>query len=144
MPGADMEQDVEGEEADTDVDTKMDHLMHSDTMILVVVLAVMILLGLVFRSLCLRLTSQNSRKELVRSGLRQMAQNMHHVTRAMSNDLEIPNSPRMVIRTYSREAGGVRAQQREKENLRVQALSHSVKQEMGENIEMQQKERNER
>ena len=37
-----------------DASTKMMHLMHSDTMVVVVALIVMICVGLLFRSLCLR------------------------------------------------------------------------------------------
>ena len=43
-----------------DAQHKMMHLMHSDTMIVVIALIVMIILGLVFRSCCLRLVIKNS------------------------------------------------------------------------------------
>jgi len=61
----------------------------------------MIVLGLVFRSLCLRLTREKSRKKLVRQGLKQIAAHMDMATRSMSNELELPNSPKTVMRTYS-------------------------------------------
>jgi len=80
---------------------KLDHLMHSDTIILVIGLLVMILLGLIIRSLCLRLSRDNNRKKLMREGLKQIAAHMDFVTRSMSDDLELPNSPRTVLRTYS-------------------------------------------
>jgi len=81
---------------------KMMHLMHSDTMIVVIALIVMIILGLVFRSCCLRMTSTKARKERVRGGLKALADHMNSVTKAMSNDLEDhPDSPRAVMRTYS-------------------------------------------
>jgi len=80
---------------------KLDQLMHSDTMVLVVGLLAMIVLGLMFRSLCLRLSRDNSRKQLMREGLKQIAGHMDMVTRSMSNDLELPNSPKTVMRTYS-------------------------------------------
>merc|ERR1719347_1068367 len=75
--------------------------MHSDTLILVIGLLVMILLGLIIRSLCLRLSRDNNRKKLMREGLKQIAAHMDFVTRSMSDDLELPNSPRTVLRTYS-------------------------------------------
>ena len=83
------------------MDEKLVDLMHSDTMILVGGLLSMIMLGLVFRSLCLRLSRDNSRKKLVRESLKQIAAHMDMVTKSMSNDLELPNSPKTVIRTYS-------------------------------------------
>lgn len=120
-----------------DMADKMDKLMNSDTMILVVGLAVMILVGLVFRSLCLRLYEKNSRKELMRGGLKQMAAHMDHVTRAMTNDLELPDSPKAVIRTYSNYGGKARVEETEdvhnkqkRDSLRVQAFTNSLKQEM--------------
>jgi len=84
---------------------KMDHLMHSDTMILVGGLLFMILLGLVFRSLCLRLSTENTRKKNFREGLKQIAAHMDMVTQSMSNDLVLPNSPKTVMRTYSGRGG---------------------------------------
>lgn len=85
-----------------DAQHKMMHLMHSDTMIVVIALIVMIILGLVFRSCCLRMTSTKARKERVRGGLKALADHMNSVTKAMSNDLEDhPDSPRAVMRTYS-------------------------------------------
>merc|ERR1712106_1180990 len=83
----------------------MDHLMHSDTMILVGGLLFMILLGLVFRSLCLRLSTENTRKKKFREGLKQIAAHMDMVTQSMSNDLVLPNSPKTVMRTYSGRGG---------------------------------------
>ena len=64
-----------------DAATKMHHLMHSDTIIVVFSLVVMIMVGLVFRSLCMKLTSINQRKERVRGGLKQIAESMNYVTR---------------------------------------------------------------
>ena len=55
--------------------------MHSDTIIVVFSLVVMIMVGLVFRSLCMKLTSINQRKERVRGGLKQIAESMNYVTR---------------------------------------------------------------
>jgi len=81
--------------------SKMHHLMHSDTPIVVGSLVFMIILGLVFRSLCMKLTSVNQRKERMRGGLKQIAEHMNYVTRSMSNDLEVLDSPRAVMRTYS-------------------------------------------
>merc|ERR1719411_630744 len=80
--------------------------MYSDTLIVVISLIIMIIVGLVFRTCCLKLTSCNQRKERVRGGLRQLADHMHHVTRSMANDLELPDSPKTVIRTYSNAARG--------------------------------------
>jgi len=76
---------------------KLDHLMHSDTMILVVGMLAMIVIALLIRSLCLRLSKDNSRKQLMREGIKQIAGHMDLVTRSMSNDLELPNSPKKVI-----------------------------------------------
>ena len=64
-----------------DAATKMHHLMHSDTIIVVVSLIVMIVVGLVFRSLCMKLTSINQRKKRLRGGLKQIAEHMNYVTR---------------------------------------------------------------
>ena len=99
-------QQLEEEEHDMyegeDARHKMMHLMHSDTMIVVIALIVMIILGLVFRSCCLRMTSTKARKERVRGGLKALADHMNSVTKAMSNELEEhPDSPRAVMRTYS-------------------------------------------
>jgi len=125
-----------------DAGTKMMHLMHSDTMIVVLGLLVMIALGLLVRSLFIRLTSTKTRRQQMQGGLKALADHMNSVTRAMSNDLEDhPNSPKTVIRTYSnmkdarREASdnvgvalgknpNVRTISRE--NLRVQAFSNSL------------------
>jgi len=81
--------------------SKMYNLMHSDTILVILSLLLMILLGLVFRSMCMKLTSKKDRKKKMRSGMRQIAEHMNHVTRAMSNDLELPDSPKTVMRTYS-------------------------------------------
>merc|ERR1712008_158349 len=83
-----------------DAGTKMMHLMHSDTMTVVIALIVMICVGLLFRSLCLRLTRDKTRKERIRGGLKALADHMNSVTRSMSNDPN-PDSPRAVMRTYS-------------------------------------------
>jgi len=125
-----------------DANTRMTHLMHSDTMIVVIALIAMIVLGLIFRSLCMRLTSKNVRKERVRVGLRAMAEHMNTVTRSMSNDLEPPDSPQAVMRTYSN-YGRVRptlkdtmedtaikpapVRHQSRENLRVMALNDTMK-----------------
>lgn len=122
-------EEEEYEPSDHDMSYKMDHLMHSDTMILMVGLIAMILVGLIFRSLCLRLTSKNNRKELMRGGLKQMAKNMDHVTRAMSNDLDMPDSPRAVIRTYSNYAGKGQPAV-DKGGLRMQAFTNSLSKQM--------------
>ena len=67
--------------SEDDAATKMHHLMHSDTIIVVVSLVVMIVVGLVFRSLCMKLTNINKRKQRVRGGLKQIAESMNYVTR---------------------------------------------------------------
>lgn len=140
--------------AGEDASTKMMHLMHSDTLIVVLALIVMIIVGLLFRELMIRLTSQKSRKARMRGGLKQMAEHMHSVQRAMSGDLpEQHDSPKLVMRTYSnygrarpkeeapvpgtadrQETAGqagkypnVRTMSRE--NLRVQAFSNILAQE---------------
>jgi len=130
-------------DSEDDINSKMDHLMHSDTMILIAGLVVMIFVGLAFRSICLRLSSKNNRKELVRGGLKEMARHMDHVTRAMSNDLELPDSPKTVIRTYSNYGGRGQPVEKKSEkggpirnSLRVQAFSNTLKLEM-ENQESQ-------
>jgi len=124
-----------------DANTRMTHLMHSDTMIVVIALIAMIVLGLIFRSLCMRLTSKNVRKERVRVGLRAMAEHMNTVTRSMSNDLEPPDSPQAVMRTYSNygrvrptlkdtmeEQGAIKpappVRHQSRENLRVMAFNN--------------------
>ena len=71
--------------SEDDAATKMHHLMHSDTIIVVFSLVVMIMVGLVFRSLCMKLTSINQRKERVRGGLKQIAESMNYVTRYYNN-----------------------------------------------------------
>jgi len=123
--------------SDDDVSSKMDHLMRSDTMILVAGMVLMILVGLAFRSICLRLSSKNTRKELVRGGLKEMARHMDHVTRAMSNDLDSPDSPRSVIRTYSNHGGKGPPAENEsnqirymRNDLRVQAFTNSLRHDM--------------
>ena len=67
--------------SEDDAATKMHHLMHSDTIIVVFSLVFMIVLGLVFRSLCMKLASVNQRKERMRGGLKQIAEHMNYVTR---------------------------------------------------------------
>merc|ERR1712106_356954 len=112
------------------VSSKMDHLLHSDTMILVAGLLLMIIVGLVVRSACLRLTSKNTRQELMRQGLRQIGANMDHVTKAMSNELHLPDSPKTVIRTYSKyknKENGEDVKCEQSLSLRMKALSNSNK-----------------
>merc|ERR1712025_487778 len=85
--------------------------MYSDTLIVVISLIIMIIVGLVFRTCCLKLAKQRVSKQRMRGGLRQLADHMNHVTRSMSNDLESPDSPKSAIRTYSnaaRREGSVR------------------------------------
>ena len=72
--------------SEDDAATKMHHLMHSDTIIVVVSLVVMIVVGLVFRSLCMKLTNINKRKQRVRGGLKQIAESMNYVTRYVDNN----------------------------------------------------------
>merc|ERR1719400_2984817 len=111
--------------------------MYSDTLIVVISLIIMIIVGLVFRTCCLKLTKQR-----VRGGLRQLADHMNHVTRSMSNDLESPDSPKSVIRTYSnaaRREGSVRQHphQENARSLRVLAINNNYKGgESGQEIEM--------
>jgi len=129
-----------------DASTKMMHLMHSDTMTVVIALIVMICVGLLFRSLCLRLTRDKTRKERIRGGLKALADHMNSVTRSMSNDPN-PDSPRAVMRTYSsygRAKPGAAVEEAEisthkgkyptvrtmsRENLRVQAFSNILSKE---------------
>ena len=82
-------------------------------------------------------------KQRVRGGLRQLADHMNHVTRSMSNDLESPDSPKSVIRTYSnaaRREGSVRHHQQDNSrSLRVLAINNNYKGgegETGQEIEM--------
>merc|ERR1712055_1064472 len=117
--------------SEDDAATKMHHLMHSDTIIVVFSLVVMIMVGLVFRSLCMKLTSINQRKKRVRGGLKQIAESMNYVTRSMSNDLEVLDSPRSVIRTYSnynrkRTDGQTAPSQENTDNLRVVAIINNL------------------
>merc|ERR1719250_72173 len=102
----------------------------------------MIMVGLVFRSLCMKLTSINQRKERVRGGLKQIAESMNYVTRSMSNDLYVLDSPRSVIRTYSNynrrrtdEETSASPTRREEDtdNLRVVAINKKER----EDLEMQ-------
>lgn len=79
----------------------------------------------------------------MRGGLRQLADHMNHVTRSMSNDLESPDSPKSVIRTYSnaaRREGSVRHHHPQQDNarsLRVLAINNNYKgAEAGQEIEM--------
>ena len=53
-----------------DANTKMMHLIHSDTMTVVVALVVMIIVGLVFRSLCLRCSAGRTRRTNQTKGLK--------------------------------------------------------------------------
>merc|ERR1719150_2306401 len=99
--------------------------MYSDTLIVVISLIIMIIVGLVFRTCCLKLTKQRVSKQRMRGGLRQLADHMNHVTRSMSNDLESPDSPKSVIRTYSnaaRREGSVRQPHQDSRSLRVLAI----------------------
>merc|ERR1712106_453629 len=118
----------------------MDHLMHSDTMILVGGLLFMILLGLVFRSLCLRLSTENTRKKKIREGLKQIAAHMDMVTQSMSNDLVLPNSPKTVMRTYSGRGGLSEAEpdysKEKRGSLQEMAFSNNLR----EQIEQAEKE----
>merc|ERR1712154_404087 len=101
--------------------------MYSDTLIVVISLIIMIIVGLVFRTCCLKLTKQRLTKQRMRGGLRQLADHMNHVTRSMSNDLESPDSPKSVIRTYSnaaRREGSVKQPER---SLRVLAINNNYK-----------------
>merc|ERR1719205_194883 len=114
----------------------MHHLMHSDTIIVVISLVVMIVLGLVIRSLCMKLASINQRKERVRGGLKQIAEHMNYVTRSMSNDLELPDSPKVVIRTYSNRKGmddtspsSQRRGEEHSDSLRVHAINNNIRKE---------------
>merc|ERR550525_1105641 len=129
-----------------DASTKMMHLMHRDTMTVVIALIVMICVGLLFRSLCLRLTRDKTRKERIRGGLKALADHMNSVTRSMSNDPN-PDSPRAVMRTYSsygRAKPGAAVEEAEisthkgkyptvrtmsRENFRVQAFSNILSKE---------------
>merc|ERR1739847_73698 len=112
-----------------DMPTKIHHLMYSDTLIVVISLIIMIIVGLVFRTCCLKLAKQRVSKQRVRGGLRQLADHMNHVTRSMSNDLESPDSPKSVIRTYSnaaRREGSVRHHpQQDNRSLRVLAINNN-------------------
>merc|ERR1711862_967953 len=131
--------------SEDDAATKMHHLMHSDTIIVVVSLVVMIMVGLVFRSLCMKLTSINKRKERVRGGLKQIAESMNYVTRSMSNDLDAPDSPRAVLRTYSNRKGTdvqtstspPRRGEEFTDNMRVVAINNNLSKREKEDLEMQ-------
>merc|ERR1739842_173145 len=103
-------------------ETKMNNFMHSDTIIVILSLVFMIILGLVFRSLMNKLTRMKQRKAKMRGGLKQMAESMQHVTRAMSNDLEILNCPKKVMRTY---------------NMRKQAIKNNLSQEEKDELQRQ-------
>jgi len=140
------ENDAYHDFSEDDAATKMHHLMHSDTLIVVVSLVVMIILGLVFRSLCLKLSSVNQRKERMRGGLKQIAEHMNYVTKSMSNDLELPDSPRAVIRTYSNysrrgpEDTSPSTPQRgdqHSNSLRVHAMNNNLSKVEKEELEMQ-------
>lgn len=90
---------------DESIKTQLEKLIHSDTLILILALFVMIIVALIFRSLCLKLTVIQERKKKMRGGIRQIATHMDLVTKSMSNDLFIPDSPQSVIRTYSKYNG---------------------------------------
>merc|ERR1719466_361761 len=132
--------------SEDDAATKMHHLMHSDTIIVVFSLVVMIMVGLVFRSLCMKLTSINQRKERVRGGLKQIAESMDYVTRSMSNDLYIADSPRSVIRTYSNynrrgtdqqtSPSPSRRGEENADNMRVVAINNNLTKREKEDLEM--------
>jgi len=128
--------------SEDDAATKMHHLMHSDTIIVVLSLVVMIVVGLAFRSLCMKLASVNQRKERMRGGLRQIAEHMNYVTRSMSNDLELPDSPRAVIRTYSNysrrgleDTSPPHRGAQHSDSLRVHAITNSLSK--GERVELE-------
>merc|ERR1719400_120742 len=133
--------------SEDDAATKMHYLMHSDTIIVVFSLVVMIMVGLVFRSLCMKLTSINQRKERVRGGLKQIAESMNYVTRSMSADLYIPDSPRSVIRTYSNynrsgtdertATAPTKRGEGNTDNLRVVAINNNLTKKEREDLEMQ-------
>jgi len=129
-------------------ESKMHHLMHSDTIIVVISLVVMIVVGLVFRSLCVKLASINERKKKMRGGLKQMAESMNYVTRAMSNDLELPNCPKAVIRTYSNfsrrgpddsasDSATPQRGQQHSNSLRVHTFNNNLSKKEKEELEMQ-------
>jgi len=129
------------ESSDGEKESKMHHLMHSDTLIVVLSLVVMIVLALVFRSLCMKLASINQRKERMRGGLKQMAESMNYVTRSMSNDLELPNCPKAVLRTYSNygrsdqsspQRGDMHAN-----SLRVHTINNNFSKQEAEELQMQ-------
>jgi len=123
------------EHSEGEMGDKMNNFMHSDTTIVILSLVVMITLGLVFRSLCNKLTNINQRKAKMRGGLKQMAESMNYVTRAMSNDLEIPNCPKKVMRTYSnqnRRQGDVFTN-----NMRKQAINNNLSKEEKEELQRQ-------
>merc|ERR1712018_994561 len=104
--------------------------MYSDTLIVVISLLMMIIVGLVFRTCCLKHNKQRLTKQRMRGGLRQLADHMNHVTRSMSNDLESPDSPKSVIRTYSnaaRREGSVRHPQQDTRSLRLLAINNNYK-----------------
>ena len=75
---------VRGENVDSDDDVEVDRLsklIHSDTMILIGSLLVMILLGLILRSCFLKLARLRERKKRMRGGIRQIATHMDLVTK---------------------------------------------------------------
>merc|ERR1719187_2687692 len=65
--------------------------MHSDTIIVVVSLFVMIVLGLVFRKCCMKLSTVNSRKKRIQGGLRQIGEHSNYGKRGEEG--EEGNSP---------------------------------------------------
>merc|ERR1719342_1236664 len=84
----------------------------------------------------------NQRKERVRGGLKQIAESMNYVTRSMSNDLYVLDSPRSVIRTYSnynrrRTDEETRRGEEDTDNLRVVAINNKITKKEREDLEMQ-------
>ena len=134
--------EFEDEHSKDEGESKMMHMMHSDTITVVLSLVVMIALGLVFRSICNKVTSINERKARVRGGLKRMAESMNYVTRSMSNDLVLPNCPKAVMRTYSnmnRKSGGDGSQKGDMptKSMRKQAINNNLTQEEKEELQRQ-------
>merc|ERR1712106_361608 len=70
----------------------------------------------------------------MREGLKQIAGHMDMVTRSMSDDLELPNSPKTVMRTYSRRSSTGEMlpefNKEKRDSLRELAFSNNLKTEM--------------
>merc|ERR1712106_898565 len=70
----------------------------------------------------------------MREGLKQIAGHMDMVTRSMSDDLELPNSPKKVMRTYSRRSstGDMLPEfnKEKRDSLRELAFTNNLKTEM--------------